>query len=226
VSTLTVADEIALKAPSWTYQGSRSILAMMNRAQNFLFSKLCLQSVYLDPLTGDNPFLSTTGTTRNYTLPNVTVSVDDVDRSLRIGMAHELYSTYDPANDYTLRPYNPNAWTRRGNRIYWRFSPQPATEINAASVSLLFDPGTYTDKYQYVALLEPLQLTSEAIPLMVGLNDEWAIIEGALGFIEYFDYGRSDRLDKFKEQIAREFWDKYRAVATPDKTFATPRRKF
>ena len=220
MSTLTVADEIALKAPSWTYQGSRSILAMMNRAQNFLYSKPSLLSIYIDPLTGDNPFLSTTGTTRNYTLPNVTVAVDGADRSLRIFMASEVYSTYDLSDDYS------SGWTRSGQRVNWRFTPKPATETDRASLILMFDPGTHTDKYQYVALLEPLQLTSEAIPLMVGVNDEWAIIEGALGFIEYFDYGRSDRLDKFKEQFAREFWDKHRSVATPDKTFSTPRRKF
>jgi hypothetical protein len=199
---------------------------MMQRAQNFLFSKPCLYSAYVDPATGHNPILTTVAGTRKYDIPDVAVSLDGMDRTLRIAMVYDFYSHFEQVNDYRLHPYGHNVEKVQGRRIYWKFTPHPATETDAACLVLPFDPGTYTTRYRYTALLEPMQLTSDAIPLMVTPNDEWAIIDGALGYIEYYDYGRSDRLEKFKEQLAREFWDKYSAIATPNKANGTIARRF
>jgi hypothetical protein len=70
MSTKTVADEIKLKAPTWSYEGSRSILQMMDRAQRKMFSQACRNTVFVDPTTGDYPFLPTQAGVYQYTIPD------------------------------------------------------------------------------------------------------------------------------------------------------------
>jgi hypothetical protein len=228
VSTPTVVDEIKLKAPGWSRTGSRSILAQMNRAQNFLFSKSCLKSIYVDPLTGDYPYLETQATIMDYEVPDVDVEVDpDVGAvPLRIAKVIEVFSENVNLSDYGLTNLDGKFSSIIGNKIRWDFTPRPALQDKRARILLPFDPGDTTDKFMIQCLIEPLQLTAESIPLMVEQDEEDLIIEGALAFIEYYDYGRSDRLNNFKYKLASEFWTKYNGVETLRKSAGTPRRKF
>ena len=233
MSTFTVVDEIKLKAPTWSRDGSRSILAMMNRAQNFLFSRPCLLSVYVDPATGDYPWLVTTAGNRDYEIPNVPFKYNmdsdvdvEIETELRIHTVREVFSeNVYPVNDYGLRNINPYM-TMVGKKIIWSFTPKPATQNTKARIIFPFDPGSFTERYKLRQLVEPLQLTADDIPLMIQQDDEWIIIDGALGYIEYFDYGRSDRMDKFEKEHAHVFWNKYKGIETIRKTEGVNRRKF
>ena len=233
MSTLTVVDEIKLKAPNWSRDGARSILAMMNRAQNYLFSKPSLLSVYVDPATGDYPWLVTASTVMDYAIPNVPYSYPDpndlsvnIDVELRIHSVREVFSEQIQLHDYGFNSIDPYISNIEGRKVRWKFTPVPANEDRQARVILPFDPGATTEKYKLKELVEPLQLSSDSIPLMVQQDDEEAIIEGALAWIEYFDYGRSDRLEKFKNGLARDFWNKYKGVETIRAASGTSRRKF
>jgi len=200
----------------------------MNRVQNFLFSKACLKSLYVDPTTGDYPFLATTALTYDYQIPDVNVEVDpDVGEvPLRISKVLEVFTENACLSDYGLTNFKGKIAFIDGSKVQWRFTPRPAIQDKRARVSFPFDPGTYATRYKIQCLIEPLQLTDETIPLMVEQDEEDLIIEGALGYIEYYDYGRSDRLEKFKKELASEFWNKYAGVETIRKSTGTPRRKF
>jgi len=228
VSTLTLVDEIKLKAPNWSRDGSRSILAMLNRAQNFLFAKPCDVSIYVDPGTGDYPFLETTGTTRDYEISDVQVTVDDEvgPVPLRIFKVHEVFSENISMRDYGAQTVAPQIGSVIANKIVWKTTNPVALQEKRARVRFPFDPGTYTDRYRIKCIIEPLQLTADSIPLMVSQVDEEVLMEGALGFIEYHDYGRSDRLANFKTVMAPQFWEKYGGIETLRKITNTPRRKF
>jgi len=228
LSTATVVSEIKLKAPNWSRDGARSILAMMNRAQNYLFSRAHELSVYIDPLTGDFPLLATTATQYDYEIPNVSMTIDDDTGAVPIRIHHvdQVFSEGIRLSDYGISTIKPYMVSIDGNNVKWRFASRPALENKKCRVSFQFDPGTHTDRYFYKAIIEPLQLTSDAIPLMVQQDDEEALIEGALGWIEYFDYGRSDRLDRFKKEMAPAFFNKYKGLESTRVNNATPRRKF
>lgn len=233
MSTSTVVDEIKLKAPTWSRDGSRSILAMMNRAQNFLFSKPSLLSTYVDPGTGDYPVLATTDDVRDYEVPDVpfTYQPDNdllapkVTAQLRIHCVHEIFSERHHCHDYGFC-FRPPFFTFAGKKIIWTFTPKPALQNTRARVTFPFDPGTHAKRYKMLAVMEPLQLTADSIPLMVQQDDEADIIEGALSYIEFYDYGRSDRMRNFEDKIAHEFWNKYKGTETIHKTEGVNRRKF
>lgn len=236
MSTLTVVDEILLKAPAWQRDGSRSVLSMMNRAQNYLYSKPSLQSVYVDPATGDYPFLNTVAGQFSYTIPNILVTLGGVpNTSLRVKQVYELFAKNQNliVNDYgfNIDDYNVIKNMRHvdktiGDEAYYSFTPIAAKELDDAKIIFPFDPGTKTGIFQIKCMVEPLQLTADTIPLSVEQDDEMAIIEGALGYIEFYDYGRSDRMDRFEQMYAPRYWSKYRIMPTPRKARGTLARKF
>jgi len=209
---------------------------MMNRAQNYLFSKPSVQSVYIDPATGDYPFLTTLAGQYDYEIPNVFMTVGGVPNTeLRIKQVFEILAKNKNliVNDYgyQLNDYNVVQNMRYvdktiGDEVYYTFTPQAAKELDKAKVIFPFDPGATTGQYQLKCLLEPIQLTADTIPLMVEQDDEMAIIEGALGYIEFYDYGRSDRMDRFEQQYAPRYWAKYRILPAPRRARGTLNRKF
>lgn len=229
MSTYTVVDEIKLKAPSWSAEGSKSILTMLNRAQNYLFSKPTIESVYVDPLTGDYPYLVTAATVFDYEIPDIQMTVDpDVGPiNIRIFKVLEVFSENTVVTDYrnrqNLMPYISRV---QGNKLNYKFTPVPARDLTKARVVFSFDPGTETTKYRMKCLIEPVQLTASTIPLMVDSTWEEALICGALGFIEDYDYGRSEKLDKFRQYYAPLYWQSNRHIDTLRKVEGTPIRTF
>lgn len=229
MSTATVVDEIKLKAPNWSAEGSKSILSMLNRAQNFALSKPVVENVVIDPLTGDYPFLVTESAKREYEIPDVSMEFDPEVGTveLRIFKILELFSEQQQINDYNRRTViRPYISVIQGGKTNYKFAPRPATELKKARIILPFDPGATTEFYRYKAILEPLQLTSITIPLTIDQTCEEMLICGALAFIEQNDYGRSDKLKDFKEYYCPLFWRSHAHIDTTRKVDGTPIRKF
>jgi len=229
VSTATVVDEIKLKAPSWSAEGSKSILSMLNRAQNFALSKPVVENVVVDPLTGDYPFLITEAGKRDYEIPNTSLELDPEtgDVELRVFKVLELFSEQQQIRDYNRRTViRPYVATVQGGKTNYKFTPRPATELVPARIILPFDPGATTDVYKYKAILEPLQLTAITIPLTLDQTCEEMLICGALAFIEQNDYGRSDKLKEFKDYYCPRFWRSHAHIDVTRKVDGTPIKKF
>jgi len=236
MGTKTVVDEIKLKAPAWSRDGAVSILQMMDRAQRFLYSEPCNRTVYIDPLTGNHMTLNTESGKFEYEIPDVTIKIDDLDRPIRISKVVEVYIPGTAKQDYAQllldRVSLPQiAGEVREDRLTLKHTCYPALEegvpgANKCRVIFPFDPGDSTGKIRLVAIIEPLRLTEDIIPLMIEEEFEDDIIEGALAYIEKNDYGRSDRLVNFKENLALRFWDKQNKMNHLNKVTNTPIRPF
>jgi hypothetical protein len=234
MSTAAVIDEIKLKAVNWNRQGSdKSIAVMLNRAQNYLFSRACRESVVMDPETGAYPLLTTTAGEKKYDLPNFTKEIYDEqgnaqDVTLRFKMGIELQQTQIPTNEYgidnILRRMNSGIKGTHDGIYVCNATFYEALVNRPAFVVLHFDPGATTEKYSIYGLLEPLQITNDTIPLSVSSEWEMALIDGALGFIEYHDYGRSDRLQTFYDVWANKYWSAYPLATNYGSTSITPIR--
>lgn len=218
MSTASIVSEIKLKAPNWSRDGSdTAILNFIQRAQLYLFSKPSQVSLNIDESTGDYPYLVTTAGVRKYDIPDITreFTIDDVtqDVPLRIARVDSVYSDVSSASDYgscgTLGTVSSPVKSFSSSQTRYRFSTVPATEGAPTRIIFPFDPGDSTTKYKIVSLIEPLPLTADTIPIMIPQDWEYILVEGALGWIEYNDVGRSERLDKFKREYAREFWYRF-----------------
>jgi hypothetical protein len=229
MSTKTVVDEIKRKAPAWPRDGQNSICQMLNRAQNYLFSKPCRISVYIDKTTGRHPFLTTVAGQYEYDIPNGSVVLAGIvtPRPIRMFLATEVYTmSSTAAQEYSRVLQDRGDISIQATRIIINSTNIEALENTPAKIIFPFDPGDSTDKYQYEAIFEPLQIASDSIPLMVPKIWELALIDGTLGNMEYFDYGRSDRLQTFMEVHAPAFWAAYPSVLKQNQQTATMPRKF
>lgn len=232
MSTESVANEIKLKAANWSLEGEKSIHAMMDRAQRHMFSEPCARSIYVDPLTGQHPFLPVTIDIFTYDLPDISKTINGIARTLRFTRCMNLYILVADVTDYgQLNEYNRyirQKWIRReGDKFFFEFDPETSTQTDPARVSFKHAPkATDAELYRHISLIEPLRLTDSAIPLMVAEDWEAAIIDGSLGYIEYYDYGNSDRLQTFYEYWCPRFWDKENKHTQLNKPTTTPIRNF
>jgi hypothetical protein len=188
----------------------------------------------IDEDTGDYPYLVTTAGVRLYSIPDIirerTINGEVQEVPIRISKAIRVFSRASEGSDYGLSllsgTFSDGVFSNDAEGQNFRFTSIPATEADSSRILFPFDPGDTTEKYRYVSLIEPQRLTADTVPVMIPEEFEFMLVEGALGWIEYNDYGRSDRMDKFKEQYAREFWSAFKLPeATIDYNF-TSNRKF
>jgi len=230
MSTQSVVDEIKLKAPAWARDGSTAILNKMDQCQRFMFSRACLPSVYIDPTTGRHPFLETTAETFEYELPDVTITIDSIPRTIRIARALEVFIPSNRQEEYQallvdpIHPGNEAFIESKNGRLIIDATTPPATQKKKARVIFANDPGTYTDRYRVLQLIEPLRLTEDTIPLMIEEMWEPDLIEGSLALIERADYGRSDRWNYFVNDACQRFWYENNRGQSQGRRKATPPR--
>jgi hypothetical protein len=225
MSTRSVVDEIKVVAKDWDEEGAVSVCSMLNKAQNFLFSKPCALSLYKDPDTGDYPFLTTLATQKDYEIPDFSRDIDGVARTLRIFAVYEVFSVAASASEYTDVLRNRSGSRFNVNDIVYRGKGSPALQNTRARWMFKEDPGASSDRYQYKGLIEPLQITAVSIPLMVPQDCEDVLVEGALGYIEKLEYGKSDRLTVFQNQLANDFWTKQGSYADDEHVDQVPIRE-
>jgi hypothetical protein len=212
MSVKSLVQDIARKAPAW---GVAEILRKINDAQNFIYTRPCRQTLYVDPTTGMPPTLATTGA-YEYTIPDIVKSVDGVDRTLRIAKVIRVFVDASVLSEYSLpylgdefelSPTNPYSGdiTRKRFRVI-PVDSYEATESDRARVMFKSNPGTTTGVYYYECVIEPLQLTSVNMPLMLPQKWERAIFDGVVGQIQDNAYGKDSRMDKFYEYWCPQIW--------------------
>jgi hypothetical protein len=197
-----------------------------------MFSRPCNQSVYIDPATGKHPFLVTTDSIFTYELADVVMTMDGIPRTIRMARAVEVYIPNGNATEYRqlmLDPYRQGSEAVaevKPDRMAIKCTTPPATEVVAAKVIFENNPGTQSARYMVKALIEPLRLTEDTIPLMIEEQWEADIIEGTLALIERSDYGRSDRWNYFVNDACQRFWAQGNEGNHTGKVIATPPRAF
>lgn len=213
-------------APDW----SRSkILELLNRAQKRLFNQDTEQSTWYNPNDDEFPFpiLKTTAETLEYEITGSNL-VDMNGNALSITqngyavtcrrikhifimVASLSNSNYDRkfyGEQFNLTGIN-EYWSQRLYRLsFYKVPGNLFDKTNLQNARFLFheDPGTYADRYFVEFYYNPIELTSESIPLSLD-GDKWemALIDGTVGYIEDIENGKSDRMNKFETYWMRKF---------------------
>lgn len=209
MSTFSLLDEMRLKAPAWNREGNPSLASMLDRAQRQFFKKPCNRNMFIDRVTGDYPFLETTEAKLDYDIPNLTIKLGGINRTIRWQKIHEIVVRNSTLQDYNL--LEKTSIIRRDGidkkaLIVIDGSALEATQVDKAIFVFADDPGTELTRYRIRGIIEPLRITNDTIPLMVDEEWEQALLDGALGYIEYYDYGRSDRMQTFQDHWLPKYW--------------------
>ena len=240
MSTKTIVDRVQMKAKAWPRDGVNSICQIISEVQNEMFGAPCRATTFIDPTTGDYPFLATVAGQFSYDLPNVSVVIDGIStpRPVRLRMCTELFTRDIMVfQEYPqLLRYMPRFIEEQHGKIVIYSTNTEAlgegilstgqTGATPARVIFPYDPGNTTNTYQIEALIEPIQVTADTIPLMVGKKWEDAIMDGVLGKIEYQDYGESNRLQTFREYWLPLFYAAYKSTRDRSMRTVTEPRKF
>ena len=218
MSTKSTVDRIAPYATNWARVGNRSILALMQEAQDELFDTDLKNLIWIDPENeGYPPYLNTTAETYQYSITaanlvgvsSITRSIGGTDRVVRARKVLRVFiDTTSGDYDYDKRWLgapaiyrSQNPYSQQSTRISISSVPvdsYPALEGTTAYIIFKEDPGTTTDKYFVEFAWEPPRLTSESIPLAVPRLFENALEDYVFGKIQKYENGKTnDNLTKF-----------------------------
>lgn len=212
--------------------GAESVHTLITRCQNVLYSKVSNNSIYIDPLTGVHPTLPVIAGQRQYDIPNVTMFIDGFDRDISFSKCEEIYVLDEKVQDYgllnTFNRLRNQKWIERvDDRWILPVHSYEAIDGTPARVIFRYAPElTSSDIVHHVSLIRPLPVTDDSIPLMVSERWHEALIDGVLGMTEYYDFGRSDRLQTFNDYWCSLFWESSDNMPRINQASATPQRRF
>jgi len=231
MSVTGIIDRVFPYASGFGRTGTRSILQLIERAQDRLYAYDGQFMRFIDPTDnkGFPPYLQTTAGTYKYdiTAANLSCSslvkrIGGTDYAIRCREVKKVFrdvSKSDYGNvQWIGKPYifyNENPYNVNTDRLQVADIPveaHPALENTSAYVIFPFDPGTTTDVYFCDFLIEPPRLDSESIPLSVPLDYEEAIEDFVMGRIQRLSNGTPNDF----EARFQEYWiPKFRSeVAT------------
>ncbi len=213
-------------APKW---GRTRILAHLNWAQNYLFKADCFDHIFLNDSddTFPYPFLSTTAGTLKYYITGSNlldsdgsaVSITYRGQTATCRKVKNIFisiSTLE-GSDYDRRWYGEKLalvgvneyYSRRLYSIkYYSVPVRILTGVDADGAYIVFgeDPETETDKYYVEFYVNPPELTSESISMVID-TDHWKqhIIDSVVGAIEKTRNGSSEKLDTFMKKWKRDY---------------------
>lgn len=213
-------------APKWSRNRIRSHL---NWAQNFLFKADCFDHIFFndDDDTFPYPFLETTEGTLKYDINDSALLDSDGDAvaityrglSATCRKVNNIFISVSSlgGSDYDRRFYGDRISLVGVNRYYSRrlysisyygvpVKILPAVDAENSLVIFAEDPGTETDRYYVEMYVNPPELSSEAISMVID-TDHWKhyIIDSVVGAIEKSRNGSSEKLMTFMKKWKREY---------------------
>jgi hypothetical protein len=213
MSLRSLIDDITDKTgETWSRNKIRRVI---NDIQNELFTQPCMYTIHLDA-TGFPPYLVTQNNILQYDIPNITRTISGVARSLRVYQITKILIDVSTINDYDYRvvglpfqyhglnPYSGDIEKLDFQEI--AVNSTPALEDTPASVTFKTNPGATTTTFFAEGTYEPLQLTSEEIPLTIPKRFERAIKDYVIGEIQDQNYGEDSRLARFEDFWKDQIW--------------------
>ena len=164
------------------------ILNLLSFVYNYVYSSDVMQQTeYVDPATGMPPFLATTAGQVTYDCPancreTIAIFTKDIER-------------YYPSN------YNFRQTTYvYGNKKYYRILVKSFTASSGAIATLTFfdNPGTTTQTYYHLFSIQPINLTSEDIQLIMPEDQDLNLIDGVLARVRDEKFGDKTDWQHFK----------------------------
>lgn len=219
MSVKYLIDDIAEKAKGFS---RTRILRMINDGQNYLFSKPCRQTIYLESTTGFPPTLTTVAGTYKYSAPACSKTIGGTTyNTLRMSKIVRVFVDISEISNYTIKylgqPFQfqgTNPYTDTTDKLYFAEVPcesYDALENDNAYLMFRSDPGASTGIYYVEGLIEPLQLTAETIPLTIPKRWEDALFDYVVGKIEDQNYGADSRTARWHDFWAPKIWSEQSA---------------
>jgi hypothetical protein len=219
VSVKSLIDQILPYADNWSRTGTRSILALVQEAQDELLDGNGSNRIWIGTDNeGFPPYLTTVAGTYEYDITAANLSADALTvtiggsaRTVRAKQVQRVFvdtteGNYDYAKRYLGKPYvyvGENPFSTARNRIIVAPVPvdsYPALENTSARIRFKEDPGATDDQYFVEFTWEAPRLVSENIPFAIPKEYEPAIRDYVLGTIQALNSGKeSDLLVKFRE---------------------------
>jgi hypothetical protein len=196
---------------------------MLNIVQHQMFDHDCEASLFLtDNSNFPLPYLETVAGTIEYELTNANLSQDIAINgyATSVRSVKDLFIRIDtPYNvDYNRQFWrenfnytNINPWyTKSLAHVTFQRGPAqfiPKRGIQNAKVVFPEDPSTYTNRWFVECYLNPVELSSESIPLSVNSDQFFdVVLDGVVGLIEQAEHGKSERYDRFMQLGLKKFW--------------------
>ena len=196
-------DRIMPYAPGWSRTGTRSVIKLVERAQDELFD---FDAPYMHYRSTDNkgfpPYLTTVSGTYRYEMTDanlscdMTINIGGVARTIRARRIVSVFVDVSLGNANCGRRWigspfvysfeNPNrSSNERTECALIPVNLVPALESTLASLTFLEDPGATTDRFFVDFLWEPPRLTAETIPLVIPELFEEALEDYCIGKVQY-----------------------------------------
>ena len=207
-------------APDWSRS---SILDLLNTVQHIMCDHDCEQMIY----TCDNedfpvPFLKTTSGTISYEVADANLSnaimiggyATTCRRVKRIFIQIDSPYSVDYNRKYrreVMEYGNINPWYMSGQpNVSYEIIPARFVDqrgIQNATIIFPEDPGTHEDKYYVEFYANPIELSSESIPMTLNTSEFFdVILDGVVGLVEQAEHGESRRWEKFMGEGCKRFW--------------------
>jgi len=225
LSATAIIDRVFPYASGFGRTGTRSILSLIERAQDRLFEYDGDFMRYIDPTDnkGFPPYLLTTAGTYKYNLIAANLScgalvknIGGTDYTVRARKPLKVFRDVSKSdygiNRWVGRPFvyaeqNPYSTSiERSLMAEVQTNKYPALEGTAAYIEFLEDPGTTTTSYFCEFLFEAPRLDSESVPLSVPLAYEEALEDFVMGRIQWLTHGKPNEfMNRFEEYWLPKF---------------------
>jgi hypothetical protein len=146
----------------------------------------------------------------------VTRNIGGVDYPLRICKVSKVFIDSTNMENYDMpylgemfEFYGTNPYSTQTEKLYFQEVAVESTlalENTAATITFKSDPGTTTDVFFVEGVIEPLQLTSESLPLTLPKRFERALFDYVVGETQDQAYGEDSRLNRFYEYWMPLIW--------------------
>lgn len=187
MNTTSVVNEILLRNPDWT---DTQVLDIVNNLTKFFCKRELDSNVYIDPATGNLPYLTTTAGTYTYSISIPGVSLWSV-KEIVVDPGSSLPNFYPQYSAYNDR--NARVTTIIGKR-YQTIPCKKNNDSDPSGLSVTFsdDPGTTTTVFRVAAFESPAEVLS--LSVNIPLDDRYrytVMIPAVQAMIDALDNGRT-----------------------------------
>jgi len=220
MSVTAIIDRVFPYASGWTRTGTRSILKLIEEAQDQLLDYDGHENRYIEAADnkGFPPYLLTTTGTYTYPLSSTYLScgalfrtIGGTDYTVRAKKCLRVFRDVSKGDygtgRYTGKTFfyvNPSSYSVHTDRIAMvkvEVNSYQALENTVARVEFLEDPGTTTTTFFVEFTWEAPRLASESIPLCIPLGYERALEVYAMGRIQRFSNGQPNAYEAEFENL-------------------------
>lgn len=216
-TTKQLVDALRLSAPNWNRTGEKSLLSVLNQAQEILMYQEAFQNLAINTSTGKFPVLTTTDGVFYYDLTQANTGLNfDIWRVSQVLIPIESYqSTSYIEYGVSYRDPDPIRTVEYFGTQYYKYNKSNSFDAGVngnpyARVIFQENPTTSTDKYFLLAFRKPISLDSESIALSLPTQLHYStLLPTAIKLVEAYQNNNWDEAmafidEKYKPHLHNE----------------------